>query len=381
MCFPTHAFAQERQIPFIADMNGDFRDGYGAVPMSNWPHKRASAAICYLDATVRARRNLTIVNRATATGLVFEGRRVVGITARIDGEERKLRARELILAAGGLHSPAFLMRAGLGPAGQLRELGIEVRADLPGVGENLSNHAIIFIGLLQHRHHRQAASVRPHPMTALRYSSGLPGAPATDMYINVQCKTSWSALGAQVANLAPTLLKPVARGRVSLTARDAPVCVEFNFTGHELDLARFKQGFRLAVEVLAHENVRAMSGVTFPVKFDDRLRRLNRITPANRIKSTLIAALIDLVPSRPWRIGASTSPRWSRMTLRLPSTSGRTSPVCSIRWAPAAWAARMTPTRSSIRQGACAELLACGSSTPRSCRRCRAVTPIFRRSW
>ena len=41
-----YAFAQERQIPFIADMNADFRDGYGAVPMSNWPHKRASAAIC-----------------------------------------------------------------------------------------------------------------------------------------------------------------------------------------------------------------------------------------------------------------------------------------------------------------------------------------------
>ena len=46
----VHAFAQERQIPFIADMNADFRDGYGAVPMSNWPDKRASAAICYLDA-------------------------------------------------------------------------------------------------------------------------------------------------------------------------------------------------------------------------------------------------------------------------------------------------------------------------------------------
>src|SRR5438105_4302650 len=134
-------------------------------------------------------------------------------------------------------------------------------------------------------------------MPALRCSSGLAGAPATDMYINVQCKTSWSALGAQIANLAPTLLKPISRGRVSLTAHDAPPCVEFNFTGHELDLARFKQGFRLAVEVLAHENVRAMSGVTFPVKFDDRLRHLNRITPANRIKSTLIAALIDLVPA------------------------------------------------------------------------------------
>jgi 5-(hydroxymethyl)furfural/furfural oxidase len=293
----VYAFAQERQIPFIADMNADFRDGYGAVPMSNWPHKRASAAICYLDTAVRARSNLTIVNGAIATGLLFDGRGVVGVTARIDGKERELRGREIILCAGGVHSPAFLMRAGIGPAGRLRELGIEVRADLPGVGENLSNHAIIFIGLLQRRNQRQAKSVRPHPMTALRYSSGLSGAPPTDMYINVQCKTSWSPVGFQVANLAPTLLKPMARGRVSLTTRDAaPPLVEFNFTGHELDLQRLMQGFRRAVEILAHEKVRAMRGVTFPVKFDDRLRRLNRITTANRIQSAIIAAIIDLVP-------------------------------------------------------------------------------------
>ena len=291
----VHAFAQERQIPFIADMNADFRDGYGAVPMSNWPDKRASAAICYLDAVVRARRNLTIINGATATGLVFEGRRVTGVTARIGGEEKRFAAREIILALGGVHSPAFLMRSGIGPAGHLRELGIEVRADLSGVGENLSNHAIVFVGLLQHRNARQAASLRPHPMTAFRYSSGLPGAPPTDMYINVQCKTSWSPLGFQVANLAPTLLKPMARGRVSLVAARPP-CVEFNFAGHELDLRRFMQGFRRAVEVLAHEKVRAMSGVTFPVKFTDRLRRLNRISTANKIQSALIAALIDLVP-------------------------------------------------------------------------------------
>jgi 5-(hydroxymethyl)furfural/furfural oxidase len=56
------------------------------------------------------------------------------------------------------------------------------------------------------------------------------------------------------------------------------------------------QAFRRCVEVLAHDKVRAMSGVTFPVKFSDRLRRLNRINTKNRIQSTLIAALIDLVP-------------------------------------------------------------------------------------
>ena len=293
----VHAFAQDRQIPFIADMNGDFRDGYGAVPMSNWPGKRASSAICYLDAPVRARRNLTIVDGASAAGFIFEGRRVAGVAARIGGERKQLRAREVILSAGGIHSPAFLLRSGIGPAAHLRELGIEVRTDLPGVGENLSNHAIVFVGLLQHAGARQARSLRPHPMTAFRYSSGLPGAPRADMYINVQCKTSWSPLGLQVANLAPTLLKPKARGRVTLAARDAGhPCVEFNFTGEEIDLRRFMQGFRRAVEILAHEKVRAMSGITFPVKFNDRLRRLNRITPANKLKSTLIARLIDWVP-------------------------------------------------------------------------------------
>ena len=78
----VHAYAQERQIPFLADMNADFRDGYGSVPMSNWPDKRASAAICYLDAAVRARSNLTIINGATATGFTFDGRRATGVNVR-----------------------------------------------------------------------------------------------------------------------------------------------------------------------------------------------------------------------------------------------------------------------------------------------------------
>jgi len=71
----VHAFARERQIPFVADMNADFRDGYGAVPMSNWPTQRASASICYLTADVRRRDNLSIVCNALVTALFFEGRR------------------------------------------------------------------------------------------------------------------------------------------------------------------------------------------------------------------------------------------------------------------------------------------------------------------
>jgi 5-(hydroxymethyl)furfural/furfural oxidase len=173
-----------------------------------------------------------------------------------------------------------------------------VKADRPGVGQNLSNHAIIFIGLLQKPGTRQSDNIRPHPMSAFRFSSGLPGTPPQDIYINVQCKTSWSPLGHQVANIAPSLLKPLARGQVSLVSADPAVypLVEFNFTGHELDLRRFMIGFRRCVDILGHEAVRGMTRLTFPVKFSDRLRRLNRITPANRIKSAAIASLIEVVP-------------------------------------------------------------------------------------
>jgi 5-(hydroxymethyl)furfural/furfural oxidase len=293
------AFAQERQIAFVADMNGDFRDGYGPVPMSNWPDKRASAQTCYLDASVRARNNLTVCTQATATGLIFDGRRATGVTVAIGGEARQFFGREIIVALGGIHSPAFLMRAGIGPAAALRDLGIAARADRPGVGQNLSNHAILFIGLLQKSGTRQSADIRPHPMSAFRYSSGLPGTPAQDIYINVQCKTSWSALGHQVANIAPSLLKPKARGQVTLVSADpaAYPLVEFNFTGHELDLRRFMMGFRRCVEILGHPAVRAMTRLTFPVKFNDRLRRLNRLTTANKIKSSAVAGLIEAVPA------------------------------------------------------------------------------------
>jgi 5-(hydroxymethyl)furfural/furfural oxidase len=298
----VHDYAGERQIPFIADMNADFRDGYGAVPMSNWPHLRASAPICYLDQSVRARRNLTIISDATVTRLDLDGRRAVGVMVRIGGEEKRFRARDVILSAGGIHSPALLMRSGIGPADHLRGLGIEVRADIAGIGANLCNHAILFVALHLPRHARQAPSSRPHPMTAWRYSSGLPGAPRSDMYLNVQNKTSWSRLGHQVANLSLALLKPMARGRVSLLAADdRPPRVEFNFTANELDLARFVDGYRRIVEILADPRVRQLTQTTFPVRFNDRLRRLNQRNGVNIVMSSAIAALLDLVPplSRP----------------------------------------------------------------------------------
>jgi 5-(hydroxymethyl)furfural/furfural oxidase len=293
----VHQYALDRQMPHLADMNGDFRDGYGSLPMSNTAERRASAAICYLDASVRARRNLTIACPATVTGFAFEGRRVTGVTAVVDGEAQEFRGADIILCAGGLHSPAMLLRAGIGPAADLKQLGIEVVADLPGVGRNLQNHALLFIAAHLRRGARQSPAVRPHPMTCFRYSSGFPAAPVSDMYIAAHSKSSWNALGACIANFNATLFKPQSRGRVTLQPDPgAPPCVEFNFADDELDLLRLMDGFRRMVELVSYAPIKDLCTTIFPVRFTDRIRRLNQLTRANAIKTALIAGMLDAIP-------------------------------------------------------------------------------------
>jgi len=295
----ARAFAEARQMPFVADMNGEARDGYCALPMSNTPQRRGSAAICYLDAATRRRENLTILPQATATSLVFEGRRAVGVKATVAGAEREFRGCEIILSGGAIQSPALLMRSGVGPAAHLRTLGIDVRADLPGVGQNLQNHPVLFIGAHLRPHARQAALPRTLQFSCFRLSSGLPNCPKTDLVVNVQSKSSWSALGAQIANLGPVLWKPFSRGQVTLVSNDArqyPL-VEFNFMDDERDLARMKYGFRFVADLLASDNVRELIGRPFPVRFTDRLRRLNQKTTTNAWTSATVARLLDLSPA------------------------------------------------------------------------------------
>ena len=292
-----HQYALERQRPHVADMNGDFRDGYGSLPMSNTVERRASAAMCYLDAGVRARPNLSIACPATVTGFLFDGLRVTGVKAVVDGEARELRATDIILCAGGLHSPAMLLRAGIGPAADLKARGLDVVADLPGVGRNLQNHALLFIAAHLRRGARQSPSVRPHPMTCFRYSSGFAGAPPSDMYIAAHSKSSWNALGASIANFNATLFKPRSRGRVTLQDDPAaPPCVEFNFADDALDLLRFIDGFRRIVELVSYPAIRDLCTTIFPVRFTDRIRRLNQLNRANAIRTALIAGLLDAIP-------------------------------------------------------------------------------------
>jgi 5-(hydroxymethyl)furfural/furfural oxidase len=291
-------YARARQMPSIADMNGDFRDGHGSLPMSNTPSRRGSTAFSYLDATVRARKNLTIMTGAAVTRLLFDGRRVSGVSIRIDGATHDFHARETIVSAGAIHSPAFLMRSGIGPAAALSGQGIGVIADLPGLGGNLQNHPLLFIAAYLRPGARQPAALRPHPMTCFRYSSGLPGAQSHDMYIAAHSKSSWNALGARIANFNATIFKPASRGRVTLESADParPPRVEFNFVGNDLDLQRLMDGFRRIIDLVSSDEVRPLYRTAFPVRFTDRIRRLNQLNRVNALKSAAIAGVLDTAP-------------------------------------------------------------------------------------
>lgn len=291
-------FCESRSMPFIADMNADFRDGYGAVPMCNTGTSRASSAICYLTAQVRRRANLTIQASATATRVLLNGRRAIGVAANVAGHDRRFLASEVLLCAGAIFSPALLMRSGIGPAHALNELGIPVAADLPGVGANLQNHPVVFIALHLRPGARQPKNLRTTPSISLRYSSAPGEPPSSDLYINVQSKTSWNALGLQLGNLAPALLKPHSRGCISLVSPDPRALprIEFDFMSDERDVTRMADAVARTIEIAAYCREKIDCGEAFSLRFSDRVRRLNQFTRVNRMKSAMLARLFDYAP-------------------------------------------------------------------------------------
>lgn len=129
-------------LPEKGDFNaGADIEGIGVNQVTQRGGKRWSAAAGYLKPAI-SRSNLTVVTRALAERIVFEGRRAIGVQFIEQGITRQTaRARrEVILAGGAVNSPQLLLLSGVGPAEHLRSVGVEVVADLPGVGRNLQDH-------------------------------------------------------------------------------------------------------------------------------------------------------------------------------------------------------------------------------------------------
>ena len=139
---------QQAGYPMTADLNGRQQEGLGPMEMTTRRGRRWSAAKAYLRPAM-ARGNVTVASRALMSRILFDGRRAIGVEYSQRGQAKQARAtREVIVCGGAINSPQILMLSGVGPADHLREHGINVVHDLPGVGQNLQDHIETYV---QHR--------------------------------------------------------------------------------------------------------------------------------------------------------------------------------------------------------------------------------------
>ncbi len=281
---------------YLPDQNGEFRDGYFPITSSNAYERRVSAAIGYLDPGTRRRENLTISTDTVVQELLFDGSKCVGVKALIQGQEQIFRANEVIISSGAIHSPAHLMRAGIGPAGHLKELGVDVRASLAGVGQRLMDHPSIACASFIKPDARINNFTRRHMQVALRYSSGISGAPQGDMFVAVVAKNAWHAVGEQIGSLIIFVNKTFSEtGQVKLASRDwrDEPTVEFNLLSDKRDLDRLIDGFRRMAAIQASSAMQAVTSDPFPASYSDKVRQVGLVNKKNDVLTKIMAKLLD----------------------------------------------------------------------------------------
>ena len=281
---------------FLPDQNGEFVEGYFPVTHSNHAEQRVSAAMGYLDSQTRRRANLTISTDTEVKELLFEGTRCVGVKAQVDGREQEFRGHEVVLSCGAIHSPTHLLRAGIGPVGHLKAMGIPIVMGLEGVGQRLMDHPSIALSSFIRPGARMNEHTRRHIQVALRYSSGLPGVPSGDMFVAVLSKSAWHAVGAQIASLLTFVNKTYSEtGQVKLASRDprAEPIVQFNLLSDRRDLDRLMSGFRKTAALQMSAPLMAVTDKPFPASCSDRVRKIGVVNARNKMLTTIAAALMD----------------------------------------------------------------------------------------
>jgi choline dehydrogenase len=174
---------QEAGYALTSDVNGYRQEGFAAFDRTIYRGRRLSAARAYLHPVLN-RANLTVACRAFVTKILLEGSRATGVEYLLHGQPVQARAGQVILCGGAINSPQLLQLSGIGPAGLLREHGIDVVADLPGVGENLQDHLEVYVqyGCKQPVSVAPALKLRNRPMVGAKWLFGRTGPGATNHF-------------------------------------------------------------------------------------------------------------------------------------------------------------------------------------------------------
>ncbi|MBI0432435.1 GMC family oxidoreductase [Roseomonas sp. KE0001] len=255
--------------PWKADLNAPTGEGISCNPINSRDGRRVTTNDGYLE-PARGRPNLEIRGEALVDRVLLVGGRAVGVRVRFgDGGWEEIRAREIVLSAGAIHSPAILLRSGIGPAAPLRALGIPVALDLPMVGRNLMDHPILRATLKLRPEHRARGADARHTNCCLTYSSGLAGGGERDMIMIAYNHRGLSEAGpAPEGAIGAALYDAYSRGQLELTSADpeAHPVVEENMLDHPGDRLRLRDAVRRLARIVRQP---AVAGLCEAVTFGD----------------------------------------------------------------------------------------------------------------
>jgi 5-(hydroxymethyl)furfural/furfural oxidase len=281
---------------YLPDQNGEFVDGHFPLPIANIYDMRVSAPMGYLDPVTRMRPNLCISTETQVIELLFDGLKCVGVKARIGGKDRTFKAKEVILCSGAIYSPAHLLRAGIGPESQLRELGIPVRCNLPGVGQGLMDHPAVAITAFVKPFARLKKFTNRNHLVGLRYTSKNAKPGQGDMFVVANTQSFWHAVGKQFGTMVIFANKVYSeKGEVRLRTprwQDHPI-VEFNLLSDRRDFDRLLEGMRKMAAAHAHPAMQRACDEVFPAIWGDRVQQLGAVTLKNKVMTEIGAKLLD----------------------------------------------------------------------------------------
>jgi 5-(hydroxymethyl)furfural/furfural oxidase len=280
--------------PMRPDMNGEFGEGYSPLPLSNDGNARRSTAVGYLDAASRRRSNLEILDQAQVRRILFADGRAGGAEIRRNGAIETITADNVVVCAGALHTPWLLMLSGIGPGEHLRQHGIAVQLDRPGVGGNLMDHPAIHISGYLPPVSRHKMVLRRN-YTYLRWSSGLANVPDADMVMMAVCRSAWHAIGVRIGTLSSYIGRSYSTGEVRLSSPDPDdePFVNFNWLSDQRDLDRMIDAFRRMANILASEPVPNYLSNLFASKFSQRVRDVGQKNFKNAVLTNIAALMMD----------------------------------------------------------------------------------------
>ncbi len=280
----------------LPDQNGFWEDGVFPLAVAQSENgQRAPVSSAYLSKAVRSRPNLRILGKSQARKIIFESQRAIGVEVESNGSVEILRAGEVIIACGALHTPALLMRSGVGPQSELARHGVPIVAAHPGVGRNLMEHPSMALAVYLHPEARFKGVERHHIQACLRFSSGLDTCPPGDMHMSMVAKSAWHSVGQRLGSLFFWINKSFSRGEVTLKSANpnVPPHVDFRLLSDERDRLRLGLGFRLAADLLAAPEVRSIGSKAFPAVFSDRVRNVSEPTMFNALQTAILGRALD----------------------------------------------------------------------------------------